>query len=111
MTRDRASVEPSTDHSLSHSHPLPVPFIPRCSPRLFLYSSEVAGRWEQPGVVRSPKVLSVADFVAMCVVETSASQNPKHGSDEKDEAEDQCRERHIDRHSLGRRARLDVLPC
>ena len=67
MTRDRASVEPSTDHSLSHSHPLPVPFIPRCSPRLFLYSSEVAGRWERPGVVRSPKVLSVADFVAIRV--------------------------------------------
>jgi hypothetical protein len=75
VTRDRASVEPSTDHSLSHSHPLPVPFIPRCSPRLFLYSSEFAGRWELPGVVRSPKVLSVADLVAVRVVDISQSES------------------------------------
>jgi hypothetical protein len=109
VTRDHALVEPSTDHSLSHSHPLPVPFHPLCPPhRPCLYPFEAADNWEQPGVVRSLKVLSAANFLAQDV-ETSASQNPEHGSDEKDKAEDQSGQRHIDGHALGRSARLDLL--
>lgn len=85
--------------------------IPRLSPprRLLHHLPAVVGRWKQLGVVRSPEVLSVADFDATVHTDTSASQDPEHGSNEEDEAEDQRRQRHKDCHALARGARLDVL--
>src|SRR5215213_3201288 len=76
VIRGRVPAEPSTDHPLVHAA---IPFQNASASTVPLPTGDGNGQ-----------VLSVRS--RCCPVHTSARQNPEHGGDQEDQAEDQCRQ-------------------